>query len=210
MGDLQTDSCRERYPLYFRVANYFRRRRMEYFFKEFDIHRQEHILDVGGETFFWKDFIQVKKVTILNLYKTEESDRIKSVTYKGGRFPFRDREFDLVFSNSTIEHVGDSVEQALFASEIRRCGKRYFVQTPSFWFPFEPHSFIPGFQFLPVTLKKLARRLFSKSLYPIEELLAIRLLTKRKIRKLFPDARIVTERFFLFPKSYYSMDRQGK
>jgi hypothetical protein len=183
---------------------------MEFFLTRFHIRGNEKILDAGGEAYFWESIPQVSDVTLLNVSEPSPHGSLKSVIYKGGMFPFADKEFDIVFSNSTIEHVGDSAGQSYFASEVRRCGKRYFVQTPSFWFPYEPHAFILFFQFLPTPLKKMTWRLFSKSPYPIEALLLIRLLTKRKIRKLFPGARIVTERFLFFPKSYYAMDRQGK
>lgn len=52
---------------------------------------------------------------------------------------FQDNEFDAVFSNSVIEHVGDYEAQRQMANEIMRVGKRYFVQTPNFYFPIEPH-----------------------------------------------------------------------
>jgi len=47
------------------------------------------------------------------------------------------------------------------------------------------------------------RTVYPKSNYPIEELLSIRLLTKKELKYLFPDATIITERMFLLPKSYY-------
>ena len=90
-----------------------------------------------------------------------------------------DNEFDIVFSNSVIEHVGDFWKQKLFSSEIQRVGKRYFVQTPSFWFPYEPHTLIPFYQFFPVNIKMLLRQVYPKSTYPVEELLSISLLTKK-------------------------------
>jgi len=63
---------------------------------------------------------------------------------------FADRSFDWVFSNAVIEHVGGIEEQRKFASEISRvarCG--YFVTTPNKFFPIEPHTLLPLYQFLP-------------------------------------------------------------
>jgi ubiquinone/menaquinone biosynthesis C-methylase UbiE len=168
-----------------------------------NISGSEKILDVGGECYFWKPLEFIKDVTLLNLHKAEESERIKSVVYDGGRLPFEDKSFDIVFSNSTIEHVGDFKQQKLFANEIERVAKRHFVQTPSYWFVYEPHAQIPFFQFLTDNLKKKVGRYFNKSTYSIEELLTIRLLKKSQIRILFPQSIIVTERFLSLPKSYY-------
>ena len=40
-----------------------------------------------------------------------------------GRFPSADGAFDIVFSNSVIEHVGDAASQARFAREVMRVGR---------------------------------------------------------------------------------------
>ncbi len=130
--------------------------------------------------------------------------RLSQYSMGGGeRFPFKDKEFNVIFSNSTIEHVGDFWDQKLFSSEIQRVGKKYFVQTPSFWFPYEPHAMIPFYQFVPANIKMLLSKICPRSTYPIEELLSIRLLTKKELKYLFPNDRIITERIFLLPKSYF-------
>jgi len=135
------------------------------------------------------------------------------------RFPIADRAYDIVFCSSVIEHVTGPREivptllttarfaasakaaQANFADEVRRIGKRYFVQTPYKYFPLEPHSFLPFFVVLlprrwQVKLLDFAGRHWIKAAQA-----DFRLLTIAEMRALFPDAEIVLERYCGFVKS---------
>jgi SAM-dependent methyltransferase len=67
--------------------------------------------------------------------------------------PFADGEFDLVYCSSVIEHVAPALREK-FASELRRVGRGWFVQTPAFSFPIEPHSLLPGAHWLPSGLRE--------------------------------------------------------
>jgi SAM-dependent methyltransferase len=67
--------------------------------------------------------------------------------------PFADREFDLVYCSSVIEHVPPA-RRAAFAAEARRVGCGWFVQTPALSFPLEPHSLLPGAHWLPLSLRR--------------------------------------------------------
>ena len=67
---------------------------------------------------------------------------------------FKERSFDVVFSNSVIEHVGPPQKQAEFAREARRLGKSYWVQTPSKWFPIEAHCGMPYWWVYPESWQK--------------------------------------------------------
>ncbi len=64
----------------------------------------------------------------------------KFVEYSGGIFPFVDNEFEWVFSNAVIEHVGNTSDQLVFLNEMLRVGKNVFFTTPNKWFPIESHT----------------------------------------------------------------------
>lgn len=72
--------------------------------------------------------------------------------------PFSDEQFELVYCSSVIEHVPPE-RRAAFASEIRRVGRGWFVQTPAWSFPIEPHSLLPAAHWLPVALRRRYWRL---------------------------------------------------
>jgi hypothetical protein len=109
-----------------------------------------------------------------------------------------------VFSNSVIEHMGAFGEQARFAKEVRRVGRRYFVQTPNRWFPLEPHYLVPGFQFLPVFVQKwLHTHCDLGNIRKTEPFGTIRLMTRNELQELFPGAHILPERVGPLVKSWY-------
>ncbi|MEI9814157.1 MAG: class I SAM-dependent methyltransferase [Acidobacteriota bacterium] len=127
---------------------------------------------------------------------------------------FGDKSFDLGFSNSLLEHVGAFEDQRRTASEIRRVCRGYFVQTPNFYFPIEPHFlFFPGWQFLPTGVRTdlLKRRGFGWMPRAEDESAAratvesIRLLRSRDMRTLFPDAELVREKVAGLTKSFIAI-----
>lgn len=93
--------------------------------------------------------------------------------------PFADREFDLVYCSSVIEHVPPARREA-FAAELRRVGRGFYVQTPAYSFPIEPHALLPFAQWLPVGLRKPYWRLGAAGEW--EE---ISLLRRRELEVLF-------------------------
>jgi hypothetical protein len=202
-------STHRRFPIYARIGDRFRSRRIRFFLDAFAMNGKEKILDVGGVPEFWEGVPEIERVTLLNLRAFPESERIRSICYDGGPFPFAADEFDIVFSNSTLEHVINADNQKFFAAEIRRVGKGYFVQTPSLLFPYDPHAMLPFFNFLPQPLKKAYLRLCYRSPYAVRELLDIRLLNRRSLQRLFPDGRIAVERFCGWPKSYVIYKRKA-
>lgn len=176
------------------------------------------ILDVGGKETIWAaegfcepDNVDRFEITILNI--DPQKTKAPNITSVGGdarnMSDFADNQFDIVFSNSVIEHVGDYDSQMQMAREVQRVGKKYFVQTPNFYFPIEPHFLYPFFQFLPLQIKawiltNIARR--HRKVDNIEQAKkianGIKLLNKRQFSNLFPEATIVEEKFWGLTKSF--------
>jgi SAM-dependent methyltransferase len=102
----------------------------------------------------------------------------------GEPLPFRDGEFDVVFSNAVLEHVGRRSAQAAFVRELCRVGKSFFITTPNRWFPFEHHTGLPLLHYLPPSLfRALLRR--TRYRHWAEES-NLNILTARELAALFP------------------------
>lgn len=174
------------------------------------------VLDVGGTAQIWDMLGGSQEVTLLNNDPQELGlGSYKAVTGDGRCLPFLDKSFDLVFSNSVIEHVGDWHDMQRLASELRRVGKSFYCQTPNKWFPVEPHLGTFFLHWCPRLLSffVVARYCTVWGLVnkprpeQVEKSIAgIRLLTKRDLRRLFPESSIVAERFFFLSKSYIVTD----
>lgn len=123
---------------------------------------------------------------------------------------FQDQEFDVVFSNSVIEHVGGFEDQQSMANEVVRVSRRYFVQTPNRHFPVEAHFAIPFFQYLPDQLKlsllSKEREKWGDDQAFEEFVTQIRLISKKEMVALFPHAKIFEEKVFGLVKSFVAYD----
>lgn len=184
-----------------------------------ELPRPVRILDAGGTQSFWEVMGYADEgdvhITLMNL-KPDEATH-PNFEYIAGDVRdlsrFEDDAFDLVFSNSVIEHVGTFADQQQMAREVRRVGRRYFVQTPNRYFPIEPHFLFPGYQFLPLGAKAWLLRHFRLGWYPkigdreeARRIAAqIRLLTRREFRQLFPEGEIHVERWKGLAKSFIVM-----
>jgi SAM-dependent methyltransferase len=155
------------------------------------------------------------RVTIANLvvFDPEHHFGVGQIVADARRLPFRDGSFDIVFSNSLIEHLGTSNDQALFASEAQRVGRSYYVQTPAFSFPIEPHFMAPFVHWLPTLVRiKVVRRytiwgiMTRPSIRDCEQMVReIRLLRECELRVFFPDAVIRQERVLGLTKSLIAL-----
>jgi hypothetical protein len=198
------------------LATRLRRRRFRLFEALLSrLERPVRILDIGGTQRFWETMgsgtLPGVRITLLNLTPAPASRAdLMAVCGDARRLPFRDRSFDVAFSNSVIEHVGGPEDQRRMAGEIRRVAARYFVQTPNRFFPIEPHFLFPGFQFLPLGVRThLVRRFrvgwFERTADAAEArrlAASVRLLGRREFQRLFPDARLYRERILALTKSF--------
>jgi len=179
------------------------------------------ILDVGGTYAYWDAFGSAVdrsrvKITLLNLEHVGGTapEGIEQVVGDATDMrEYGDNSFDIVHSNSVIEHVGLWSAMEAMAREIRRLAPSYFVQTPSFWFPIEAHSRTPFFHFMPEPVRVwmiMQRKLgYWEKAADIGEATRTAhsaiLLHKRQMHHLFPDGEIVAEKAYGFTKSYMAM-----
>jgi len=184
-----------------------------------------NILDIGGTKKYWNIFNMQYlykhkvKITIVNLpsgkmpndngpFKFAEADGCNLVD-------FDDRSFHIAHSNSVVEHVGNWKRMVQFAKEISRVADKYFVQTPNYWFPIEPHFMTPFFHWLPKPIRVCLVSHFQLGHWgkatTIDEAMRIveshHLLNRKMFHELFPDAVILTERFFCLPKSFIAIKK---
>jgi hypothetical protein len=179
------------------------------------------ILDMGGRGAYWKlldrAYHDRVEITLLNLPEDtarEAPDTVAGLdlrieTGDATDMPqYADGSFDLTHSNSVIEHVGLYSAMARFAAETRRVGRAYYVQTPNFWFPLEPHYGLPFFHWLPEPARLFFhthtgagfahRTDLDDALSRVDH---TRIVPRRLMRHFFPDAIQESERLALMTKS---------
>jgi hypothetical protein len=180
------------------------------------IPRPLRLLDVGGTSDFWekRGWADRNDVEIVSLNLVKEEQRhgnIKPVAGDATNLAqFDDGSFDIVFSNSVIEHLFTFANQQRMASEIQRVGKAFWVQTPNFWFPMEPHFLVPGWHWMPAELRVAILRRWKcgwtgpcpDSMQARRLVDEVRLLTKSELKTLFPEATLIPERFCGSVKSW--------
>jgi len=184
---------------------------MRLFTELFKISNDTTILDIGGTSFNWQYISTDPQLTIINLgFETHRVDNIKYEAGDGTNLKYADKQFDLVYSNSVIEHLFTLRNQKRFATEVQRTGKSYFIQTPAKEFFIEPHIIAPFIHWLPdglyrrliryCSVRGLVTRQTKESIDNFVD--EVRLLTFSEFKRLFHDADIFVERFMGMPKSY--------
>jgi len=186
-----------------------RARRAERFLTLFPELGEMHVLDLGGTLDFWQRLRTTpKSVTALNTALPPQSSNLIPSWFTAHAGDACDPplevqigRFDLVFSNSTLEHVGDEGRRQLFADTVHRLGARHWVQTPNRYFPIEPHVLFPFQQFLPRRGRGFVYR-YWPLVHSRAKTMAgamrtadnTELLTRADMRDLFPTSSIIEER----------------
>jgi ubiquinone/menaquinone biosynthesis C-methylase UbiE len=198
------------------VYKSLRTQKLKLLFQLIGAGEQGRLLDVGGGQGVLGEFLPLyrtfKKVVLVNLsvpnVNCEGHDDIRRVIGDGCSLPFRDDAFDWVFSNAVIEHVGDWKKQKQFADEIRRvASKGYFVATPNKWFPIDPHTLLPLYQFIP---RRLQRKVVGYAPGFMREYEEINLLSRGQLQSLFPESVVAETGLPMFPNSLISYWREER
>ena len=207
------------HKVYAPFLRHFRKKRMRKFIDTMGVTAKTRILDVGGSPDIWLGLQStiglpfVPDVTLLNVNESHSSI-FKEIVADARALPFPDKAFDIVFSNSMIEHLGEWDSQVKAALEMARVGKSIWVQTPNYWFPIEPHLLTPFVHWFP---SELRRRVLPYTVWGIitqfdrafcdEFHKELRLLTPREMAALFPDAELLRERTLGMSKSLIAARR---
>lgn len=199
------------------ITGYFRRRRGQLMRDCFPGIEQMTVCDLGGSIHFWQKVgirLGPDRLTILNIddyvagpMPGTEVPPYRVVIYDGKTIPFPDGHFDLLVSNSVIEHVPPAEREAL-AREMRRVSRRLFIQTPAWSFPVEQHFMMPFVHWVPrwlghglvlISPWRLLARPNREQIHSY--FFGTQLLRAGELRRLFPGARIHAERLLGLAKS---------
>ena len=188
-----------------RVASLYaartRRRRHERFFALTHLPEGARVLDVGCGRIGLRALEPALDITGVDLAPRQDypGPFVQADAAEG--LPFAKGSFDLVYCSSVIEHVPPPRREA-FAAELRRVGRSWFVQTPAWSFPIEPHALLPAAHWLPPRLRHPYWRLGAAGKW--EE---IELLRRGELEALFGPAQ--AERLGPLVKSWVCVSPPG-
>jgi len=190
---------------------------------------QTRLIDLGGTVKFWENWGLAKQplleVTLVNNHDLDKCHSDDPITLPNIRRLRADvltlsaadfAQYDVIFSNSLIEHLPGRDLQRQLARTIVESGRPYFLQTPNKRSPVDPHFPRPYVPFFAAYPRALQARLLSWSALgsgsaaPSYQAALKRLqnyypLTARDVRELFPQARVVVERPLGVPMSVIAM-----
>lgn len=205
-----------------------RERRAKWLMEAFPRLGEMHVVDLGGTYRFWESLPhRPASVIALNLFDQGSANQADDPDWFGLIHgdacnpppELFDRKFDLVFSNSTIEHVGDETRRAKFAQVVHQLAPNHWIQTPNKVFPLEPHTVFPFEQFLPRSARGAIYTYWpllhtkagslAKGCAMADE---VELLRRSEMHSLFPASCLAAEVIVPFtpPKSFIAVASQDR
>lgn len=193
------------------IAARYRRKRWDAMYAQFPDLERMSVIDLGGRVGTWmRAPTRPAHVHIVNLEPPDADvpDWIEVDHADACELPkqIASREYDLVFSNSVLEHLGGHARRLAFADAVHALSERHWIQTPYRYFPIEPHWLFPWFQHLPIAARvAITRRwplVHSRDAgSAVDAVMSVELLSRTELHRYFPDSRIVTERIGPLVKS---------
>jgi hypothetical protein len=171
------------------------------------------VVDLGGDLRAWRLApVRPRELVLLNQFEQRVDEPwIQALVGDACSLPasLRGERFDLVYSNSVLEHVGGHARRAAFAASVLGLGEAHWIQTPYRYFPIEPHWLFPAFQFLPVRARAAVTvrwplgnyrrvRTFEEAVPLVQ---ATELVSETELRRYFPGSTIWHERLMGLTKS---------
>lgn len=191
-----------------------RGRRNEEFKRRFPQLADMRVLDLGGTPAYWRaSGLKAARLTLVNVdYYGDDAAEEWMEVRRGDACSGGFGRFDLVYSNSLIEHVGGHVRREQFAQVVRESAPNWWVQTPYRYFPIEPHWLFPGFQFLPFGARVMVSQHWSghgpvlkEKADAVKYVASTELISGTELRSYFPDAEIWFEHLAGIPKSMVAL-----
>ncbi len=199
----------------YKISGFNRLRKWKKFQELIQPTSESSILDVGytdeefseTDNFLEKNYPYPQNITALGIEEPKNFKKkypiVKVITHEGGKFPFRNKQFDICWSNAVLEHVGNREKQVLFLKEADRVARKVFLTTPNKYFPIEVHTRTPLVHFLP-------RKFFDKYLMLTGKEWAaggyMNLLSLRDIKKLLKDAEISNYKIIKNKLLFFTLD----
>lgn len=177
-----------------------RKRVFEKVFGDKGLDHFESILDIGSTsdsgsasnlflTFFTDRYVVSISDQEIPLVVQSKFPHVIFVQGDALNLDFPKRKFDLVFSNATIEHVGNRSNQKKFISEAIRVGsKETIIVFPNRWFPIETHTKLPFLHYLPNKIHRKIIKFLGFTDLSSEDYLNIP--TKREVTRLIRELEI--------------------
>jgi hypothetical protein len=192
----------------------FRQARSEEFKRRFPDLADMRVLDLGGYAVSWTVLgVRPRSLTVVNLDRDKGPyepwmDIVQADACTGGF-----GKYDLVFSNSLMEHLGGHARRQQFANVVQESAPSWWIQTPYRYFPIEPHWIFPCFQFLPFRMRVMVCQHWNTLNMPAckdadraaDIVASIELISATEMRTYFPTSEIWFERVASIPKSLVAL-----